>query len=75
VTTPKVSGIAGRTTWKAEVKDKGALVKYVAEHPEWLSLLDVNMQALNGLARSQKGSLALPGVEAVEEHSIAARAA
>jgi hypothetical protein len=74
-TAPKVSGIAGRSTWQAAVKDKAAFLKYVAEHPEWLNLVDVNMVALNGLARSQKQSLALPGIEAVEVQVISARAA
>jgi colicin import membrane protein len=74
-TAPKVSGIAGRSTWQAAVKDKAAFLKYVAEHPEWLNLVDVNMVALNGLARSQKQSLALPGIEAVEVQGISARAA
>lgn len=75
VTAPKVAGIAGRSTWQAAVKDKAAFIKYVAEHPEWLHLIDINMVALNGLARSQKSALALPGVEAVEIQGIAARAA
>lgn len=72
---PKVSGIAMRGTWKATVKDKAAFVKFVAENPMWMNLLDVNEQALNGLARSQKSALQLPGVEAKEEFGIAARAA
>lgn len=72
---PKVSGIASKTTWRAEVTDKMALVKYVAEHPEWLALLEVNTTSLNGLARSQKSALALPGVRAVEERQLSARAA
>jgi hypothetical protein len=72
---PKVAGIAGRSTWQAVVKDKAAFLKYVAEHPEWLNLVEVNMVALNGLARSQKSALALPGVEGVEVQGISARAA
>lgn len=72
---PRVSGISGRSTWQAAVKDKAAFIKYVAEHPEWLNLVDINMVALNGLARSQKSALALPGVEAVEVQGISARAA
>jgi hypothetical protein len=72
---PKVSGQSTRSVWKAVVKDKAAFVRYVAEHPEWLSLLDVNEPGLNGLARSQKAALALPGVEAVEEKILSSRAA
>lgn len=72
---PQLGGVSNRSTWRAEVTDKAALVAYVAAHPEWLHLVDVNMPALNGLARSQKSALALPGVKAVEEKQLAARAA
>lgn len=74
-TAPKVAGLAAKTTWKAVVHDKLALRKFVGEHPEWAHLLDENMTALNGLARSQKGALNLPGVKAVEERQLSARAA
>lgn len=69
----KVGGLATRSAWRAEVTDKGALVRYVAEHPEWLHLVDANTTALNGLARSQKSALAIPGVRIVEEKQLAAR--
>jgi colicin import membrane protein len=72
---PRMSGLASKSTWRAELTDKLALVKYVADHPEWLHLVDVNTTALNGLARSQKSALAIPGVKAVEEKQLAARAA
>jgi len=72
---PKLGGVANKTTWRAEVADKAALVAYIAQRPEWLHLLDVNMTAVNGLARSQKSALALPGVKAVEEKNLAARSA
>ena len=73
-TAPKVSGVAARATWRAEVIDKLAFVRYVAEHAEWLNLVEPNLQALNGLARSQKSALAIPGVKALEERFLAARA-
>lgn len=72
---PVISGVSSRTTWRAEVTDKAALVAYISAHPEWLHLVELNMTALNGLARSQKSALALPGVRAIEEKQIAARAA
>jgi colicin import membrane protein len=72
---PQLGGVAARSTWRAEVADKAALVSYVAAHPEWLHLIEANMTAINGLARSQKSALALPGVKAVEEKQLAARAA
>jgi colicin import membrane protein len=72
---PKISGMATKTVWRAELTDKQALVKYVAEHPEWLSLVDINTAALNSMARTQKGAMALPGVKAIEEKQLASRAA
>lgn len=71
---PKLDGLASRSSWRAEVLDKLALVKYVAEHAEWLQLLEPNAVALNGLARSQKSALAIPGVRSVEERLLAAKA-
>jgi len=73
-TVAKITGLSSRSTWRAEVTDKSALIAHVAGHPEWLNLLEPNMTALNGLARSQKSALALPGVKAVEERQLAARA-
>jgi len=72
---PKIGGLTTKTTWKAEVTDKAALIKYVAEHPEWLGIFEINMTALHGLARAQKDALAIPGVKAVEERQLASRSA
>lgn len=71
----KLAGLATKSAWRAEVTDKAALVRYLAEHPEWLHLVEVNITALNGLARSQKAALSIPGVRTVEEKQIAARRA
>lgn len=68
-----VAGVSTRTTWRAEVTDLLALVKYVAEHPEWLSLLKADETALNGIARSQKNRMQIPGVKAVEESGFSVR--
>ena len=70
---PKIAGLAKKSVWWAEVTDKGALVRYVAEHQEWLGFLEVNLVALHGLARAQKDALAIPGVRAVEEKQLASR--
>lgn len=72
---PKITGLSTKSVWKAEITDKAALVAYIAAHPEWLHLVDVNMTAINGLARSQKSALLIPGVKAVEEKQLASRAA
>jgi hypothetical protein len=70
--TPKVSGIAYRETWSARVTDLKALVKYVAANPQFANLLTANTTALNAQARSLKGALAIPGVEAVATRDVAA---
>ena len=70
----KVDGVSSRTNWRAEVHDKLALVRYVATHPEWINLLEPNESSLNGLAKSQRDALAIPGVRAVAEQVRSIRA-
>lgn len=69
----KVAGVGRTTRWHAEVTDFKAMVKFVAENDEWLSLLKEDTSALNGLARSMKGKLRIPGVKAVEERDFGRR--
>lgn len=70
----KIDGVVTRTTWRAEVVDKLAFVKWIVEHPEWLGLVDVVAAGINALARSQRERLAVPGLKAVKEESKAVRA-
>ena len=71
---PKIAGLVGRETWRAEVLDKAALVRHVVEaRPDLMALLQVDQAGLNGLARTLKDALVLPGVRVVKEASIAAR--
>jgi hypothetical protein len=72
---PKVAGISTRQVWKAEVFDKAAFIKYVAANPQYLNLLDVNITAVNGMAKSLKDQMNIDGVRAVSESQIASRAA
>jgi hypothetical protein len=71
---PEVEGISMRVTWRADVVDLLALVKAVAAGEQALSMIEPNMKQLNGLARTMKEDLAVPGVKAVSEEGIAARA-
>lgn len=67
---PKVTstpGVGSRTTWRAEVTDLQALIRYVAASPGHVNLIEANMTALNGLARSLRGAMNVPGVRAVSE--------
>ncbi|MBN3839247.1 hypothetical protein [Burkholderia sp. Ac-20349] len=69
----KGTGTSSRSSWSAEVTNMLELVKHVAEHPEHINLLSVNTTALNGLARSLKSALQIPGVKPVEKKSLAVR--
>ncbi|MDD2858877.1 MAG: hypothetical protein PHU75_09410 [Candidatus Nanopelagicales bacterium] len=64
---PKIAGVVYRTTWRAEVVDLAALVRFVAATPAFANLVLANMPALNSLATAQKGAMAIPGVRAVSE--------
>jgi len=68
-----VEGVSSMTRWSAEVTDLIELVKYVAAHPEWLSLLEPAMPNLNRLAVAQRQALSIPGVRAISRTVRATR--
>lgn len=71
---PKISGIATREIWKAEVTDKMAFLKHVVEvRPDLAALVLIDQSGLNAQARSLKEALDLPGVKAIKEQVITAR--
>jgi len=70
----KASGISMRETWHAEVTDKMALIKAVATGQVPHTVLDANMPVLNKMAIALKGDMNYPGVCAVMERAVAARA-
>ncbi len=70
---PKIEGVHTRVTWKAEIVDKLAFVKFVIDkRPDLLSLIKIDQAALNVQARSQKDELDMPGIKAIEEKNIVA---
>jgi DNA gyrase/topoisomerase IV subunit A len=71
----KTAGVSTRMVWKAEISDKLALIRYVAEHPEYVDLLEANMPAVNKIALALKANCPLAGVRVFEDAVIAARAA
>lgn len=71
-TTPKVAGIVHRESWSARVTSLRALIKFVAQHPEYENCLIVNQAAINSLARSMKGNLKIDGVQAINTPTLAA---
>lgn len=68
---PAAAGVSFRDNWSARVTDLMALVQAVAKGEQPITLLEVNQPALNGLARSLKGAMRVPGVEAVNERIAA----
>lgn len=73
----KAVGVSARKTWKVRSIDKAVLVKAAAAALEagddsLLIYLTVDEKALNGIARSSKGQLRVPGVAFYEDTSIAA---
>lgn len=72
---PKAKGVSTRTIYRARVVDLPALVKAAAAGDELaMSLLVVNEKLLATLATGRKGALSIPGVEAYEEQTLAAKA-
>ena len=72
-TVAPVAGISTREIWSAEVTSVVQLAAFVGAHPEYANLLAPNMTALNGIARSLKSALKIPGVRAVSQTNVAAR--
>jgi hypothetical protein len=67
---PKLASTAFANRWHAEVVDLMALVRAIAAGKAPLECVQANMIALNGLARSLKGGLTYPGVQAVRETGV-----
>lgn len=74
-TTPKVAGISTRTTYKATVVDKLALIQAIAAGNVPLNAVDVNMPFLHSQARAWKETLSYPGVKVEQETGLASRSA
>lgn len=63
-------GVSVRTTWKARVTDP----KKVPAYFDCYELREINMTALNGLARQYEGGLNIPGVEFYRDETLSVRA-
>lgn len=70
----RVAGVGLSGSWKARITDPHALIKYLAEHPEYIDhWVEFSATALNNLAKAQRDAMRIPGVEAYEDESIRAR--
>jgi len=63
----KAAGISTRQTWHAEVTSIRVLAHAIGTGSAAPNLILPNMAALNGLARSLKGAMNVPGVKAASE--------
>lgn len=70
---PAATGAHARRIWKARLTDKMALIQAVADGRASPELLDYNESVGNGLAKALKSGLNVPGLDAYEDISIAAR--
>ena len=70
---PQAEGVTSRELWGAEVYDFPALIRAVAEGKVEPAVLQPNMTTLNGLARTLKSALNIPGVRAVPKRIMASR--
>ena len=67
--TAAAKGVSVRTTWKARVTDP----KLVPAYFDGYELREINMTALNGLARQYDGGLDIPGVEFYRDETLSVR--
>jgi len=67
-----VAGISTAKTYRAEVVDLKKLVKAVANGEASESFITANLTALNGVARSTRGTITIPGVRIVEDSTVRA---
>ncbi len=71
-TVQAVSGISAAKTYHAEVVSIRELAKAVAEGKAPESWIMANLPMLNGMARSTRGALRVPGVRIIEDTNIRA---
>lgn len=67
----KSKAITYRDNWTATVTDLKKLVQFIAKHPMYINLLEVNQGRLTAQARALKEHLNLPGVRVENKKSVA----
>ena len=71
--TPKVEGVSYVERWSAEITDLKALCLAVGQGKQPLTLIQANLPALNGMARSLKTAMQIPGVKAIVTRDVSRR--
>lgn len=72
-TVPKLNGVSARQLWLAQVTDLQALVKFIAQNPQYLNLVQPNTTAINALARTLRSAAQIPGVKVWQDTGISVR--
>lgn len=70
---PKIAGTSFRRNWKCRVVDRRELIVYLAAHPELDQCWEPVMTKFNQMAKAQEAGLAIPGLEAYNDETIASR--
>jgi len=72
----KLAGVSTRKVWKANVADRAAAIKAMADNPAYQHLLTIDESALTKLAAAMKTpNSPIPGVVFYEDSVVSARAA
>ncbi len=69
----KNTRLSTRATWKGDVVDKVALLKWILKHSEYIDIIDIKQGALNKMLTSTKGNLVPDGVTVKKETIAIAR--
>lgn len=69
----KPAGLSIPKTYQAQIDDPLALVRWVAQNPQYLNLVEPNQAKLNMLARAQGANLRISGVRVVEISNVSIR--
>ena len=72
---PKAAGVSTRSVWKCECADKMALIKFIANNPQFENLLEFNESAGNQMAKALKGTMRVDGLRVFEDKVLASRRA
>lgn len=73
VAAPKLAGVSSRANWSAECTDLAALIRFVAQRPEYTNLLMANQSALTQMAKAQKAAMKVDGVRVWDKGTTAIR--
>lgn len=69
----QVGGNSVRKVWKCKITDWVALVKFVAENPDYLNLFSFNQSVADKLMAATEGKLKIAGLEAYQDSIVAIR--